>query len=261
MKVLIMGGGFIGKLLKQYLKNADIDERRISGPEGIDFSDYDVVVNAIAKTDIDWCEKNKNECFYSNVLVATHLARLCKEQGKRYVFLSSACVFESKNGEVYAEDHKPNPACFYTETKVIAEKLIQEILPSTLIIRMRLPITSVSHLRNLLNKLLSYDKLNDNQESVTVLEDALPTLKGLMEANATGIYHLVNRGTISPAEIGKKLGHKFRIVTKEAQDKRLEREGRAKRVTTYGISKRGVTLPQIKERIDEIIKVFKGVNI
>src|SRR3990167_9738458 len=167
MQYLILGNGYICNMLKQRLG----DRARIYPGTILDaitddkLGDFDVLINTAAKTNIDWCEQNKQEALQVNAWGALELAELCQELGKRYVFISSACIFESKDiDDIKYEDSKPNPGCFYAETKVLAEHLIREKYPQSLIIRPRLPLSFVPHPRNTINKILSYDKLQTNQE-------------------------------------------------------------------------------------------------
>src|SRR3990167_9239113 len=132
-KILVLGNGFIGKPLAEYL-GADVCTKRLHTIIKEDLNSYDVVINCVAKAVIDWCEKNREETFDTNVIQAVRIAKLVK--GK-HVFFSSGCIFKSENGEVNYEDAVPNPQCFYTYTKLIAEQLLEEVSRETLIIRPR----------------------------------------------------------------------------------------------------------------------------
>lgn len=248
MKYLIFGNGWLGNRIKQYLGDkAIMYYGGIHDPDLGEVLKGDVWINTAAKTNIDWCEENKMKTLDTNVLGAVHLANLAKKYKKKYVFFSSACIFESKDREdVKYEDSIPNPACFYAETKAMAEKIILQENPDSLIVRPRLPISAIPHPRNTLNKLLKYDKLNTNQETVTVVEDMIPKLIYLIDRDEKGIFHLVNEGTISSAGLGDLLGHKHTKVDKKDQDKRLAKEGKAKRVTTYVGSRKIQPLPGIR---------------
>ena len=261
MTILVLGNGWIGSILKEYLKADAFGPKLTDGmniPESI-WNRYDVIINTIAKTNIDWCEKNKVETANVNITLAVNLAERCVKTGKKYVFFSSACIFESKNSrDIKYEDSTPNPACFYAKTKAIAEELVLETNPNTLIIRPRLPLSEVPHPRNTINKLLSYEKLQNNQESVTVVEDMLPALKSLIEKGESGVINMVNAGTISPVQIRRGFDKNFTACSKEEQDERLAKEGRARRVTTYVGSKRVPLLPDIRQRIKTVIEKYKS---
>ena len=267
---LIYGLGWIGSLLKQYLEeaghNVEVGEGDINSVSFIP-GNIDVVINTAASTNIDWCEAHKTTAFWNNVLGSVNLAKVCRDTCK-YVFFSSACIFksypefvseeEAKTAQHFVEEDKPNPQCFYTETKVMAEKLIREVCPNSLILRPRLPISEKSHPRNTLDKLLSYEKLNENQESITVLEDMFPIILELVNEDKRGTFHLVNEGTISPKEFGEKLGHKFEVQSKAEQDQEMRKAGKAVRVTSYISSNKTDLLPNIRDRIDDIIRKFNA---
>lgn len=265
-KILVIGNGFVGKPLAEYLE-ADIWIKRLKEINIEDIQGYDVIINTAAKTSIDWCEKNKLETFFTNVEDAVRLARVIKEANKLYdkktmhVFFSSACIFKSNDtSEINTEYSIPNPQCFYTYTKLMAEELIMEIDPTTLIIRPRLLISEKSHPRNTIDKLLKYPKVINSQESATILEDMIPKVKELIdnmhgiEREYVGPFNVFNEGTISPSEIMEIFNQPHKRITKKELDKMTE--GRAKRVSTILGSTRTDPLPEIKERIKEISKTW-----
>lgn len=68
-------------------------------------------------------------------------------------------------------------------------------------IRMRLPISSEAHPRNLITKLAGYPKIVNMPNSVTVLPDLLPALLELMKRKHVGTVNLVNHGSIEHQDI------------------------------------------------------------
>src|SRR3989344_1760169 len=157
-KILVLGNGWIGTEIAKFFSAQTSDMHLETGselPESL-WKGVNVVINAIAKTNIDWCENHKQEALQSNAIVATELAKQCQKRNITYVFISSACIFESKNTrDIKYEDSEPKPRCFYSETKVLAEKLIQEAYPQTLIVRIRLPLSETPHPRNTVTKIRS----------------------------------------------------------------------------------------------------------
>ena len=264
MKILVLGNGFIGKPLAEFLE-ADTTTKRLDEIYGPDLAQYEVVINAAAKTSIDWCEKNREETFDTNVTQAVRIAkllegiRLMTESSKgKHVFFSSACIFKSdfigddNTVNVNFEDSIPNPQCFYTYTKLMAEQLIEEISPNTLIIRPRLLISEKSHPRNTIDKLLKYDKIIDTQESATILEDLLPKVKELIDLNETGAFHIFNEGTTTPSEIATLFDHPHEQISKFELDLMTSYKGNARRVSTVLGSKRTKPLSDINKRLKEI---------
>lgn len=254
MKILVLGNGFVGKPLAEYLQ-ADIAQKRLHELTAEDFAGYDVVINTAAKTTIDWCETHREETFDTNVTQAVRIAKLLTPE-QRYVFFSSACIFKSDfEYEINYEDAQPNPQCFYTYTKLMAEQLLQEVLPKTLIIRPRLLISESSHPRNTINKLLNYGLIIHSEESATVLEDLLPKVKQLIDVDASGPYNIFNEGTITPSEIAEIFGHGHVKISKRELDQLTK--GKARRVSTILGTKRTTPLPNIKLRIAQIQKNWK----
>ncbi|OGJ60231.1 hypothetical protein A2635_05710 [Candidatus Peribacteria bacterium RIFCSPHIGHO2_01_FULL_51_9] len=258
-KILIVGNGWVGNMMKEYL-HAEMSAQRLEELTEALISKYDVIINTAGKTNIDWCERNKSEALAINAVSAADLARVCGKLRKKYVFMSSACIFESIDEDDWKDEYStPNPACFYALTKVVAEHLVQEAAPDALIIRIRLPISQVPHPRNTLTKLLAYPTLHTNQETVTVVEDMLPVLKKLIEKGERGVFHLVNGDTISPLEMRTALAiaGEFTGIRKEDMDAALQKAGRAKRVSTLVRSTRVPPLPSILSRMPEIARAYQ----
>lgn len=255
-KILVLGNGFVGKPLAEYLK-ADTTTKRLEDIKLRDIEKYDVVINTAAKTTIDWCEAHKVETYNTNVTDALRIAEMCHVAGVKHIFFSSACIFKSEGAwDIQYEDAIPNPQCFYTYTKLIAEQLISELAPETIIIRPRLLISEKSHPRNTIDKLLKYDKILTNQESATVLEDLIVKISELVEdPTARGAYNIFNEGTISPSELATAFLHAHTRINKATLDSMVQ--GKARRVSTILGTKRGCELPPIRERITEIAKNWK----
>lgn len=256
MRTLVVGRGWLGQILaKAY--GVDLFERRLEDLRHADVMGYAHVINAAAKTNIDWCERNKASAFASNVTGAIQAAQVCKQAGVGHVFISSACIFESVDvGDVRFEDADPNPKCFYSLTKWMAEEMVADACPNALIPRIRLPLSSVPHPRNTITKILSYERLVDTKESVTVIEDFVPALMGLMEHEIAGRVHLVNSGLTSAAEIATAFGKTFKAFTKKGFRDQMVLDGRARRVSTIVSSNIVPPLPNITARLPEIVAQY-----
>lgn len=257
-KILILGQGFLGVPLAKYLGgkfSTSTFTKRLKLITEDDLAPFDILINTAAKTSIDWCENNREEAFDTNTIQAVRLAKLF--QGK-YIFLSSACIFKSEssfsNNDGYFNDEysKPNPQCFYTYTKLMAEQLLEEVSPDSLIIRPRMLISEYPHPRNTINKLLSYKNIINTPESVTILEDLLPKIEELIADDAKGPFNIFNEGTISPSQIMTIFQHPHKIITKKQLDSMLVKRGKATRVSTLLKSVRTNPLPNIHTRIKEI---------
>jgi dTDP-4-dehydrorhamnose reductase len=263
MKTLIIGDGWIGNRLADTLgEDAHVSGKRLESLEEEDLAMFDVVINAAAKTNIDWCEEHKADALDVNAMHARRVALFCKVLGIRYVYISSACIFQSATpDDIVFEDDKPNPQCFYAVTKWVGEELVREANPASLIVRIRLPISSVPHPRNTIGKILKYKELVNSEESVTVIEDMIPVLEFLIQQKAEGVFHLVNAGTITMPEIVSYFHQDFSVIDKHVLRARTREAGKADRVSTVVGSKKIPLLPDIHERIGDIVRVYKSLSV
>jgi hypothetical protein len=71
---------------------------------------------------------------------------------------------------------------------------------------------------------------------------------------------LINSGTISPAQLGRELGHKFSVISKTEFDAQMAVEHRAHRVTTV-VGTHSAYLPLIGERIKSVVEKWKTQSI
>ncbi len=227
MKILVLGNGYIGSKIIKYF-NADFLEKRIEDMVKEDFVGYDVVINTIAKTNVDWCEEN--DCYEVNTNQAIRIGKLV--DGK-YVFISTACIF-------------PKPLCEYAWSKVKAEQGIEKI-ENHLIIRPRLPISNDEHQKNTLTKILNYKTLSTTKESFTIVEDMLEALEKLLLQDARGTYNVINDGSISPSEIAD--------IFMVPHDKKTHQEiqsSTGKVPRTSVVLKPDVEMPDITKRIKQL---------
>ena len=96
----------------------------------------DAVFNAVkCSLSTDESESRKAEAWKSNVLVPQTLAKACFSLGIKLLHMSSAWVYEGKEGETYSEESITCPVNFYSYTKAIAEERVALLCPNSLILR------------------------------------------------------------------------------------------------------------------------------
>lgn len=269
-KTIVFGEGFLGTRLKNYLncsstKLNPLDINLLK--EFLDKEQPNVVINAIGKTgrpNIDWCEDNKELTIESNVLAATNLCIECSKRGIYFVHLGSGCIYYGdNNGKGFSEKDEPNfyGPQFYAKTKILAEKIIKEF-PS-LILRIRMPVDEEPHERNLIDKLLKYNKLINIQNSMTTIPEMLDAIKILIQKRKTGIYNLVNSGTISAAEIitmYKELinpYHDFGGLSLEELDNLTKARRSNCVLNTDKLKLEGINLPEIHQAVRNCLLKYK----
>ncbi len=158
MKILITGSnGLLGqKLVYKLAKTKDVDciassrgENRLVNKEGYTYVSMDVtsqrdvskvlkqykpnvVIHTAAMTNVDACELNQKECWLMNVEATKNicdtLVQLKEEDASykpRLVHLSTDFIFDGTKGPL-DEEARPNPLSYYAESKLEAEKVVQD---------------------------------------------------------------------------------------------------------------------------------------
>lgn len=275
-KILIFGQGQLGTYYREYFEGKGIlvvsprlDIRNQEAVlDALIENRPDIVINAVAKTNIDWCEMNKLECFDVNTLGADHIARSCEQQSVYLLHLSSGCVQESKTAqEVHTEEDTVHPLCFYSWTKVWAEQLLLDRMKfgrlKVLLLRPRQLLSAMMSPRNALTKMLTYTKFIDTPNSCTIVEDLMWVTDQLLQKDATGVINVANPGMITPYQIAEMLKEQvkadmvFSIISKDE----LNAMTLARRVdcvlSMEKLRSFGIELPEIHMRLREILILFK----
>ena len=146
MRILLIGGhGFIGSnLIKKF--NREFDFVVISSKKGIDTGDIkteyisvtnkkivkiietlnpDIIIHLAALSGLKKCENDPKKAFEVNVTGTENVVEGCLKTNAKLIFISSREVYGSTINEKSNEDDMLNPDNIYGQTKVNAEKIIQ----------------------------------------------------------------------------------------------------------------------------------------
>jgi len=211
MKILIIGNGYVGNRCKNaWGEEAIIADGHINSKEDIlallDKHKPDAVLNAAGSTgkpNVDWCETHQLETIVGNTKLPIILAEGCQEKGIYLLHMGSGCIFYGDSPHAdkkWRESDMGNPTeVTYSRTKWAAD-LVLSTLDNGGIARIRMPIDWVPATRNLIDKITTYPKVIDVENSVTVLDDMIDVFYKLMEKKASGIFHVTNPGTLKHRE-------------------------------------------------------------
>lgn len=211
MKILIIGDGFIGnRCANSWEDEAVISDKRINSTEDIvseiEKHKPDTVLNAAGRTgrpNVDWCEDNQLETIVGNTKLPIILAEGCYETDTYLLHVGSGCIFYGESHHEdgkWREDDHGNPEPVYSRTKWAAD-LTLSTLENVGIARIRMPIDHVPSPRNLIDKLINYEKVIDVENSVTIVEDMIDVFYQLLEQKGEEIYHVTNPGTLKHRDI------------------------------------------------------------
>ena len=271
MKALILGPGWLGAKFHDYfdgsvLSQADITDYQAVVAE-IEQHKPDVVINTAGKTGrphIDWCEDHKLETVSSNTMGPQALLKACGEREVKLVHISSGCIYAGDNdGKGWSEEDEPNfYGSFYSRTKIWAELALREF--PALIVRIRMPFDDRPSERNLLNKLLKYDKVISEQNAITVVSDLLDATKALIEQKAEGIYNVTNPGSITHPEVldmYKEIvdpEHKYEVISTDELETSLVKAARSNCVlNTDKLAAAGIELLPVRDAVRGALERYK----
>lgn len=243
-KILILGNGFVGKQLSKHF-NVEIQKTRINSEE--DFkklyleyfkdclnTDKKIVINCIGFTgspNIDACEKDeesKSKTWHSNVHVPLYIKNvLCQYENTMLLHIGSGCVFYGYKDGGWKEEDVTVPESYYSKSKLCADRYLSDYETwsdnVSCIARIRMPISHINDQRNLITKLIKYNKIIDVPNSVTFIEDLIRFCDHAIKNNLRGIYHVVNETPLSAKDVMDeykkyKHEHSFDIISVEELD-------------------------------------------
>jgi len=174
----------------------------------------DCIIHCAALTDVDYCEKFRDDAYKVNVLGTKNIVDFCAENNTRLIFVSTDFVFDGVKGN-YTEEDEPNPISYYGYTKLMGEKEAKK-LENCVIAR-----TSVIYGANKNNFVLWDINELKNGKKIRIVDDQFnsPTLNtNLAEAlikfaknDLRGIYHCAGSERISRYDFAIKIANTFNL--------------------------------------------------
>ncbi len=174
----------------------------------------DVVINCAAYTDVDGAEENRKAARKVNVEGVLYLAELSNELDFKLVHYSTDYVFPGTKADRkncpngYSEDHPADPINWYGRTKWEGEQAVRQTTDDHLIIRVSWLCgqNGSNFVKTMLKLGQERDKLqivNDQWGSPTFTENVVDNSLVLVNADATGTYHVTSKGLITWYDFAK----------------------------------------------------------
>jgi len=163
-----------------------------------------VILNAAAATNVDWCESNREEAWKINVTAVENLAEAARKVDAHLLHVSTDYIFDGKNGP-YDETAKPNPLGYYGKTKLASENAIRSAaIRHTIMRTMVLYGSGIGVKANFALWVINSLKAG---KQITVVDDQLgnPTFVGdlamalikAFELNREGMFHVGGGNQVS----------------------------------------------------------------
>ena len=146
MKIVILGaGGRLGAaLMREYRAKYDVvgfDHAQLDLAnledlrEKVGATNFDVLINAAAFTNVDACETERDRAFRINAEAPGVLAEICNEKDAKLIHFSTDYVFDGEKRAPYTEEDQANPISAYGESKLAGEKNVLAADDGHLVVR------------------------------------------------------------------------------------------------------------------------------
>ena len=267
---VILGKGFVGTHLSHYFKQNNIDHKIFSQSEldytdpntfkdFLDTNDKDIkwVINCSGYTgipNVDACEDNKELCYAYNVLYPMQVVKLCNQYKIPVIHIGSGCIYSGYEKEFTEEDIPnfgiySNESSYYSKCKHVFETFAKEF--NCYVLRIRIPFTDILTRKNYFSKLLNYDTLINELNSVTSLNDFDEFVVRFISAKPEyGIYNVVNPEPVKAEEVieilkdNKIVNSKWRFIEFKDLNTKANRSNCV--LTTDKIKDLGLQLPNTR---------------
>ena len=289
MKILGTGlAGLIGSRITDLLKDRyefenlsistgfDITQKQVVENK-IASSDASIVLHLAAKTDVDGCEKDREEgvngaAWRINVEGTRNIVEVCQKSGKKIIYFSTDFVFNGEKEEPYSELDEPDPINWYAKTKFEGEKIVGNSGAPYIIVRTAYPYRAIfaekpDFVRTILKKLKDRESIiavSDHIMTPTLIDDIAKALDVLIKNKSDGKFHVVGSQYVSPFDAALSIADTFGFDKSLVQKTTREEYFRNKAPRPFHlalkndkIEKLGIKMKTFEEGLFEIQKQIK----
>ena len=204
-KTVVLGRGFLGKEFERHgFEVWGRDKFNYPQTNEIVLDEYDTIINCIGCADTRYCEDGGNwrDVWHVNASLVGWLSGYCKSKGKKFVHISTGCVYDQNNSPQKETDFVSSH-CKYVVSKLAAEYMCNK---NDLILRPRLYFSDVEDKNNLLTKLPKFDKHLTEINSYTSTRTIVEATKALLEADQSGVFNVAQEGYATIEQICNHIG-------------------------------------------------------
>lgn len=217
-RILITGkNSYVGtkfmEWVSQWPAEYQVDAISVHGDEWKqhDFSGYDSVLHVAGIAHVSTDPKMEDLYYKVNRDLTIEIAEHAKNSGvQHFVFMSSIIVYGDgdKDLKVITRETVPNPSNFYGDSKLQAEKLLQEIEEDTFKVAIvRPPMIYGPNSKGNFPKILKLAKITpvfpkyDNHRSMLFIDNLSEFLRLLVSNQAHGLYLPQNKEYVNTSEL------------------------------------------------------------
>ena len=172
----------------------------------------DAVIFTAAFHKVDACEDNKTLCYDINVRAPLYVAKWCRENSSRFVFISTDYVFSGERDGRYSETDEPAPASFYALCKRFTEQVLLSDPAGRLVVRTGVIYGHHPKKSNFVSWLISEVKagkavriFDDQSNCPTLANDLAEAILRLLEKKSEGLFHTTGSECLNRYEFALKI--------------------------------------------------------
>ncbi len=191
----------------------------------LDFRDYDAYRKQVMKfrpdyifhigayTDLEFCELNPKDTYFTNTLSVEHAVCLANELGIPILYISTAGIFDGAK-DLYDDWDTPNPLGVYARSKYMGERYVVENAMRYFICRAGWmmgggPEKDKKYISKIMKQIKDGSKslniVNDRDGTPTYTIDFARTCHGLVQTEFYGLYNMVCGGRTSRLEVTEEI--------------------------------------------------------
>lgn len=206
----------------------------------------DLVINATALHNVDYCQTNPDDAYAVNATFLDSLNTKSRDFGFKIIHISTDYVFDGSKNKPYSEDDLPNPLSVYGQSKLKGERILLEsdhAVIRTSVIYGWTPLELAGKTSSsgkpinfgmwLLTKLSKGEPLSivtDQFASATLADSLAESILTLAQSDSSGLYHVAGLSCESRYDFSIKLAKEFgydpSLISKTDSSKFLQKAKR-----------------------------------
>ena len=215
------------------------------------------VINAAGYVRVDDAEVDRERCYLENSRGAELLASACAVRALPFVTFSTDLVFDGQRQTPYVETHDVSPLNVYGLSKVRAERAVMQAHADALIVRTSAffgPWDEHNYVTIALRALARGDAfaaIDDVVISPTYVPDLVNASLDLLIDGERGLWHLVNDGSLSWAELVRRAAKLANVSTRPLQSRSWRTFGLTAQRPAFSAltSERGIVMPNLEDAL------------
>jgi dTDP-4-dehydrorhamnose reductase len=215
------------------------------------------VINTAGYVRVDAAERDSERCYRENSGGAELLASACAARGVPFLTFSSDLVFDGQRQTPYVETHDVRPLNVYGLSKARAERTVMQAHAGALIVRTSSffgPWDEHNLVTVALRTLARGDvfrAIDDIVVSPTYVPDLVNAALDLLIDGEQGLWHLVNDGSLSWAELVRRAAKLAKVSTAQLQSDSWRTFDLTALRPSFSVltSERGILMPNLQDAL------------